>query len=214
MRRTDPNCAACGGVGFRYVKPRRLRGMVTSMRSQRQLVESGYASPGDMILSPQFLGPTCGVDAGVSPSDKITATWPQAIDEGQVLVRGAALIGDNAMLAHGLGATEDRLWYEPADAIWCEDERGVVYTQGADFVFAGRTIRWVGNAPVARTRYVLKYRGFMEWIAWVPPQERLDRDGINLGQVVFLRRRTVAFVNESPRVVDADRIALSDRMAC
>ena len=208
-RRTDPSCPRCNGIGFLYRAPRTVRGMVTSMKSQRNMLAGGYGTPGDMVFSPQFI-----TGVSLSSYDKLTATWAQSVDEGQVIVRGAANMGENAALQTDVNRDEDRLWYEPTEAVWCEDEHGKEYKQG-DFVLGpGRLIRWVGSQPLVGTRYTLKYRAYLEWIVFVPPQERLDRDNINLGQLILLRRRNVAFVHESPRISAQERVTLQSRMAC
>lgn len=221
-RRTDPSCPRCNGIGFLYRAPRTVRGMVTSMKSQRNMLAAGYGTPGDMVFSPQFYAnPQCTGSLSLSSYDKLTATWAQSVDEGQVIVRGAANMGENAALQTDINPDEDRLWYEPTEAVWCEDEYGTQYTehvdqkQTGDFILGpGRLVRWVRNQPPVGTRYSIKYRAYLEWIVFVPPQERLDRDGINLGQLVLLRRRNVAFVHESPRISAQDRVSLQSRMAC
>ena len=158
----------------------------------------------------------CGNGARrVSRDDKFTATWDQPLDEGQTIVRGAAQLADNARLVNNVGEDEDRLWYEPAQALHCEDENGVVYLQDSDFVLGpGRVIRWIGNAPSVRTKYTLNYTAFLEWIVWQPPQERRDRDNRDLGPLIFLRRRHIAFINDSPNITESDRQPLSSRIAC
>lgn len=213
-RRTDPNCPRCNGTGFLYRNARSIRGMITSMKSQRQLVEGGYATPGDMVFSPGLANPTCNSVMALSSFDKLTATWPQNVDEGQVIVRGAATMGANAGLDTGVGVNEDRLWYEPVDVLWCEDENGITYRPGDFAIGPGRVVRWLGKQPAVGTRFSVKFRAYMEWIVFAPPQERYDHDNINLGQLVYLRRRNVAFVNESPQVSAADRVTLQSRMAC
>lgn len=211
----SPNCVNCGGDGKIYRSPMLVRGLATSIRQQRNVHDIGEAQPGDMQFS---IGPgffECGAGGRrVSRDDKFTATWDQPLDDGQTIIRGAAAMEDNLRLTHNVNPDEDRLWYEPSYALYCEDENGVTYAQDADFVFGpGRVIRWVGNRPSVGTGYTLKYTAYMEWIVWAPPQERIDRDNTDLGPLVFLRRRHVAFINDSPLITDADRQPLSSRSA-
>lgn len=216
LQTRSPNCPNCGGDGVLFRKPKLITGLAVGIRQQRNVHDIGEAQPGDMQFS---VGPGLG-DCGntvrrVSRSDKFTATWDQTLDEGQTLVRGAGYISDNARLVNNVETSEDRLWYEPKDALHCEDEHGVEYTQNTDFVLGpGRVIRWVGNQPTIRTKYTLNYTAFLEWIAWIPPQERRDRNNRDLGPLVFLRRRHVAFINDSPLITETDRIPLSGRTSC
>lgn len=215
-RRRDPFCPRCRGDGWLYRDPRVRLGLVTSIRGQRNILDAGIAMPGDMMFSPQ-VGDQCnnhGMTA-IGAYDKITALWEQPLDDGHVLIRGAATEYENKNLQTGLKPNQDRLWYEPATAIWCEDDKGVVYSVNGDFVLGpGKIINWVGNRPVVGQRYTIKYTAYFEWIAFQPPQERRDRDNVDLGQLVFLRRRHLALVNESPLAVPDDHIAIQTRVKC
>lgn len=212
----SPNCRNCGGDGMLFRSPLVVRGLAVGIRQQRNVHDIGEAQPGDMNFS---IGPgffDCGAGSRrVSRDDKFTATWDQPLNEGQTIVRGAGKLADNPRLVNNVEEDEDRLWYEPGQALWCEDENGVVYTQNTDFVLGpGRVIRWVGNKPAIRTKYTLNYTAFLEWIVWQPPQERRDRDNRDLGPLVFLRRRHIAFINDSPLITESDRQPLSSRIAC
>lgn len=215
-RRREPFCPRCRGDGWLYRSPQLLTGIVTSIRGQRNILDAGIAMPGDMLLSPEF-GDVCGdIDRrSIGAFDKITATWPQPLDDGHVLVRGAATSYENKGLQTFLQSNEDRLWYEPAKSVWCEDDKGVVYSEGADFELGpGKIIRWVGNKPYDSQRYTIKYEAYFEWISFQPAQERRDRDNENLGQLVFLRRRHIAFVNDSPLATAEDHIPIQTRVKC
>lgn len=212
-RRRDPFCRRCRGDGWIYRAPRVVQGLATSIRQQRNILDAGIAQPGDMQFSPSLEAPDCvSPYRSIGAWDKLTATWPQPLDDGHVLVRGAA---QSLPFPVGLQPSEDRLWYEPAMAIWCEDENGVSYTEGSDFELGpGKIIRWIGNQPVTHTRYTIKYEAFFEWIVFVPPQERRDVENANLGQLVFLRKRHVAIVNDSPVALPEDKIPIQARVAC
>ena len=209
----SPNCPGCGGDGKIYRDPVIVRGLATSIRQQRNVHDMGEAQPGDMQFSigPGFFGSGQSTRR-VSRDDKFVATWDQPLDEGQTIVRGAATLSDNLRVFNNVNPDEDRLWYEPATALWCEDEAGVQYQIGQDFTFGpGRVIRWIGSSPEIRTKYTIKYTAYMEWIVWQPPQERNERDNRDLGPLVMLRRRHVAFVNDSPLITESDREPLSAR---
>ncbi len=210
----SPNCSNCNADGWLFRSPVIIRGLATSIRQQRNILDAGTSQPGDMQFSigPGFSG--CGQDnRRVSRDDKFTATWSQPLDDGQTIVRGAAHMGDNIGLANNVEIIEDRLWYEPDAALWCEDENGVVYDEGDFDLGPGRVIKWIGNAPQQGIKYVLSYTAFIEWIAWIPPQERIDNNE-DLGPLVFLRRRHVSLLNESPNVSATDRIPVSSRVVC
>jgi hypothetical protein len=105
---------------------------------------------------------------------------------------------------------EDRLLYEPDYAIWCEDDDGP-YEEGEFELGPGRIVHWLTRQPNQGLRYSLKYAAFLEWIAFVPPQERRDGDQ-DLGSLFYLRRRHVALPNENPFVVPPDRISLKEHL--
>lgn len=215
-RRREPFCPRCRGDGWLYRAPRVIKGITTSIRQQRNILDAGVAQPGDMIFSPSLESPDCIQEhRRIGAYDRLTATWEQPLDDGHVLIRGAATSAENAGLITHLEKNEDRLWYEPKDAVWCEDEDGIQYFEGANFVLGpGKIIKWVGQSPSVGKRFTIKYNAFFEWIVFQPPQERRDRDNEDLGQLVFLRKRHIAFINDSPLAVPDDKVSLQTRMSC
>lgn len=174
--------------GWLYRNPRKIQALVTGINIQRDLDVVGFSVPGDCMISPRP-----NLRPQVSEFDKITFTWPQVTGDGEVIVRGAEYKrikerGGTNLIA----SNEDVLMYMGGNAIHVEDVDGVLYCQDADFVFDGRIIRWVadGNSPTIRKRYTIKYEGYFEWIAIIPPVERRDR-GRNLGPRVLLRKKHV-----------------------
>lgn len=215
MRQRSPNCSRCMGEGMVYRSPILVTGIATNIRQQRNVHDVGFAQPGDMMFSTGPGWEDCAQHAHkFSVGDKLIATWPQPLDEGQTVVRGAATMSENIRLANNVSEHEDRLWYEPASAIWCEDENDVVYTQGSDFTLGpGRVIAWIGNSPSLGVKYTVKYTAYFEWLIWAAPQERTDRNR-DMGALVFLRKRHVAFVNDSPFITADDRVPVSVRVQC
>ena len=216
-RRREPFCPRCRGDGWLYRSPRVIKGLTTSIRQQRNILDAGIAQPGDMMFSPSTADTDCSDhgDHRIGSWDKLTATWDQPLDDGHVLVRGAGTANENLGLETFLTKDEDRLWYEPKSSVWCEDETGTVYSEGADFELGpGKIIRWIGSRPYAGKRYTIKYNAFFEWIVFQPSQERIDRDNANLGQLVFLRKRHIAFVNDSPMATAEDKISIQSRVNC
>ena len=215
MRQRNPNCPRCGGDGMVYRSPGLIRGIATNIRQQKNVHDVGLAMPGDMMFSTSPGWEECeAYTRKISAGDKFIATWPQPLEEGQTLVRAASQMSDNIRLSNNVMPTEDRLWYEPAGAIWCEDENDVTYDFGGDFTLGpGRVINWIGNSPNLGVKYTVKYTAYFEWIVWAPPQERTDRNR-DLGSLVFLRKRHIAFVNDNPVITADDRIPVNIRVQC
>jgi hypothetical protein len=179
--------------------------MITAVAEDYTRSEAGWAMPGDAIMSPL-------PGYVVSTGDLITFTWPQPLDEGQVVVRGAASMSDNKVRKTDLEEDEDRLWYHAADALWCEDLDGNVYRNNADFVLDGsKLIKWIGNSPRKGLAYTIKYMAYLEWESQTPPSVRRDRDR-DLGIRVMLRKRHVAQVWDSDYGNPGDRTPFCDRL--
>ncbi len=194
-------CRNCQGDGFLYRNATPIRGLLTSIQSgaNKQLIDSGFMIPGDCTFSP--LLEQCPT---LSDFDKITFTHAQPINEGQVILRNAARLGHNQTIPTDLTEDEDRLWYQSDCALWCEDEYGVVYKQGPDFLLQGRKIQWIGNRPEINTFYTVKYKAYLEWVLWASPFERIDH-GRTLGPRVLLRKKHVYLSTGSPATTPAER---------
>jgi hypothetical protein len=214
--RREPFCTRCGRDGYLFRSPALITGIFTGARHQRNVLDSGIYLPGDAIFSPTPNYPTCDGDGRhIGTADKLTATWPEPIDEGHVLIRGSGSKAAAEGIITMLDDDEDRLWYEPASSIWCEDEFGVVYQEGTDFELGpGKIIKWVGGQPDVGVRFSIKYNAYFEWIAFQPPTERRDRDGRNLGELVNLRKRHVQLINTSPFATSEDKRSLQARVSC
>jgi len=186
-------CIKCQGDGYIYRNARCIKGLITSIEAgpARKLLESGYAVQGDAIFSPSL-----DIDP-LSDFDKITFLHDNTVGEGQVILRNAANLGENATRTTGVSRSEDRLWYQAACSYWCEDENGVVYSQDTDFILKDRLIRWIGNKPADGIFYTLKYSAYLEWIIYNTPLQRIDRDR-SLGQRVLIRKKHVALSVGSP----------------
>ena len=215
-RRREPFCSRCGQDGYIFRNPQIVRGLFTGVRHQRNVLDAGVYLPGDAIFSPApNLGSCDRNSRSVGTADKLTATWDEPIDEGHVLVRGSGSKAAAGGVITMLDDNEDRLWYEPASSIWCEDENGIVYEEGQDFELGpGKVIRWTGNKPIVGQRFTIKYNAYFEWIVFQPPTERVDRDGADLGKLVNLRKRHVQLINGSPFATSEDKISLQSRVNC
>jgi hypothetical protein len=196
------DCPTCMGDSFLYRNARQISGLVTSLDPgrNRQLIEMGYAIPGDVVFSPSL---RAGV---VTDFDKVTFCFTSPVTDGQVIMRGSHTLENNAEYVTDLETNEDRLWYRPGCSIWCEDRDGVVYSQGADFVFEGKKLQWVGNMPDIGTLFTIKYTGYVEWVAYSTPFQRMDRDR-SLGQRVMLRKKHITFTADSPLDSPSNRAA-------
>lgn len=194
------NCGHCQGDGFLYRNARCVRGLLTGLDPGRnkQLIEAGYAIPGDSVFSPSRH------QEDIADFDKITLMRAQDLNEGQVIMRGAAHMEENAQIPTELDESEDRLWYVADCAIWCEDEDGVVYTQDTDFEFESKKIRWIGAVPAVGKLYTIRYRGFPEWIVYSQPFYRLD-NGRSLGRRLLLRKKHVHYNTGSQAATPEER---------
>jgi len=195
------DCPNCQGDGFIYREPRVLRGLLTQIYpSNRELQEYGYNSAGDMTFSPDFNSRIIG------DFDRITMLLASPLNEGQILIRGAAHIGQNEQQKNtrtDLDENEDRLWYIATQAIWCEDINGVVYTEGADYVFKDKKIVW-SNGPDTGTAYTIKYCGYLEYVAYAGPMQRFD-NARSLLQKVTLKKKHVTFMKDLATDTPANR---------
>ena len=170
----DPNCTEHEIGGWIYVDERKIVGLVTAISYHKEMMETGVFMPGDCVFSPLS-------DDKVSEGDKIIFTWPLPYGQGDPLVRGSS--------------GSDTLYYEATKAIFCIDERKVRYREGLDFRLAGKSIEWdwngkpdEGKKPAFGTRYTIKYQGYLEWIAFVPPITRIS-SGADMGEKVMLRMK-------------------------
>lgn len=210
------SCPRCAGEMWLYRDPQLLVGFVTGIRGSINAIAEGIDVSGDMAFG---TGMPRGKGSDREPRqltlfDKLTATWSQPVDGGQVIVRAAGSKGVGSQFTT-LEADEDKLWYEPDFANWCEDENGVIYKQNADFTLGhGRVIKWVGNKPKDGVKYVIKYNAYFEWIIFQSPQERVDRNGLDLGQSVYLRKKHIAFVNDSPNGNDQVKQSIQSTLRC
>jgi hypothetical protein len=195
------NCEKCQGDSFVYRNPRCVRGLLTGLDPGRNkaLLESGYAIPGDSVFSPERHA------EHIADFDKITLMVAQDLNEGQIIMRNAAHMEENAQIPTELTEDEDRLWYVADLSVWCEDEDGVIYAQDADFEFDSKKIRWIGNRPDEGKLYSVRYTGFPEWIVYSQPFLRVDR-GRSLGRKVLLRKKHVHYNSGSQAATPEERL--------
>ncbi|MCF6205354.1 MAG: hypothetical protein L3J47_00475 [Sulfurovum sp.] len=214
-RRREAFCNRCGQDQFLFRNPKLLFGIFTASRFQRNILDTGNYLPGDATFSPHPRGTSCdGSTTKAGTADKLTATWAEPLDEGHVLVRGSGSAAAAEGVITSLADSEDRLWYEPAKSIWCEDEYGTVYTENGDFVLGpGKVIRWTGNQPPVGSKYSIKYEAYFEWIVWQPPGERV-KQGEDFGSLLNIRKRHVQLLNSSPFATDENKISLQARVNC
>lgn len=172
------SCAACKGIGWIYATPIPTIAIITGIRNEKQLLDTGIAEPGDLLM-----GCAPGQNVFITDWDTIQMTWPQ----GQPY--------DGETIKHGASPT-DILSYDPIKVLECftvDPDSGVITPyQGddPDFTISGREITW--NIPMAEgTVYSIKYTTNYIWVAFVTPTDRYDM-GLNIGQKVLLRKRHLA----------------------
>jgi hypothetical protein len=167
----DPNCNAHDVTGSVYDDPEKIVGLFTDLTQRKELVSTGLFLPGDALFSPQ-------TGATVSEGDKITLLKPLPYGAGDARIRG--------------NEAHDSLLYKAESAIFCMDEDRNRYKEGVDFKFSEKTILWDwagkdGDKPSLGKKYTVKYRAFIEWIAFFPPMERFSH-GEDIGSKVMLRK--------------------------
>lgn len=168
----DPNCKQHESGGWLYVDEKIIVGLVTGISQHRELMETGVFMPADCVFSPL-------TENTVSEGDKIIFTWPLPYGQGDPLVRGAG--------------NSDNLYYAGVSNLFCIDEDKVIYKPELDFKLVDKTIVWkwagkTGVTPAEGTRYTIKYKAYIEWIAFVPPMERISH-GEDIGSKVMLRKK-------------------------
>lgn len=200
------DCPNCQGDGFVYREPQIVNGLLTSiMPANRSLEEYGYNNDGDAVFSPDFHSRI------ISDFDRITLLSESTLNEGQILIRGAAHIGQNRLQKHtrtDLAENEDRLWYLATTAIWCEDINGVIYIQGTNYNFDGKRIVWT-DGPDVGTPYTVKYCGYLEYVAYKGPMQRYDR-ARSLLQKVTLKKKHVHLLQDLATDTPAKREEAAD----
>lgn len=178
--RGDPSCAACHGLGWIWIPAGQILGLVSNIKQEKELLQAGIASPGDLVFSPQ-------IGTVLSDYDKIQLTWPEGMPfEGELITRSAEAI-DNSYYGIMSMPVEGCIVVDPTTG-------GITnYTSGIDFVFDENTITWLdGHGPAPGTVYSIKYQALIDWIVFAPPQPRRER-GTDLGQLVILRKKHAVF---------------------
>lgn len=170
----DPNCLVHEPGGYLYREPHEIVGLITDISQRKELMALGVFMPGDCVFSPLTTDT-------VSEGDKIVFSWPLPHGNGDPIVRG--------------DSTADTLTYSAVSSLYVGDEWGVKFHEGTDFRLVDRQIQWEwagkpagGTQPAEGTRYVAKYLGYLEWIAFVPPVTRISH-GEDIGAKVILRKK-------------------------
>lgn len=184
--RADPNCRVCRGLGYFYRAYQTIRGLVGSISSQKMLLESGIALPGDMVFTEDFMP-----RERLSDMDMVRLT----------LDRGQPYEGD--LIVRGTGAVDD-LVYLASDIIDCYQVSPVsggitTFSKGTDFLHTSGTtaITWQAAAqPEVGSTYGVKYNAIFDWLVFTPPNDRFER-GTSLGNRVLLRKKHTVLANRN-----------------
>jgi hypothetical protein len=181
--RSRIDCAICFGIGYFYdfKKSATLDAIISQVHMTKSLIDVGLAEPGDLTMT---LPPTAPVF--VKDYDLIRLTVGSGEPyEGDVIQRGklGAIAGN---------ASADLLTWEVVTVERCfsvnpQTQVVVDYINGVDFSINGRLITWQNNLALG-TIYSIRYTCLYDWIAYVSPVERFERN-ISLGQRALLKRR-------------------------
>lgn len=175
--RTD--CFLCFGSGLTYGTAADMTGMVTAITRQKELLEAGIAEPGDLVLSVSPLEQRI-----LSNGDMIQLTsFPGQPFQGELVKRARS----------GL---VDKLAYAPVTISRCftaDQSSDTVreFVNGTHYAVNGRLLTWsadAANRPQVEQTYSIAYTARIEWIVFLPPQDRYEA-GVNLGQKCLLRAR-------------------------
>lgn len=179
--RADPNCLVCRGLGYYYNSSRTIQGLVTSISSQKMLLESGIALPGDMVFS-EPMAP--GVVLTDFDMIRITLAQGQPY-EGELVVRSATL---SDQTIYNMATIDEVYQNNPTTG-------GLTtYARPADYTWTPKTnlLVWGMSAkqPATGSVYGVKGAAIFDWIVFTPPNSRFER-GTPLGNRVILRKRHV-----------------------
>lgn len=179
---SDPNCAACHGIGLVWMPSGQIVGLVDDINQHQELLDIGIAQPGDMVFSPQ-------IETELDKYDMVQLPW-EIPTEPELITRGTTQT-DNTF--YGI------LSVPKSGCITVDSTTGAItqYYQNTDFTFSGNAITWLtGRGPTAGTIYSFKYNALVDWIVFTFPQPRRER-GTDLGQKVILRKRFTAFNSQA-----------------
>lgn len=179
--RARPDCAACKGLGILWIGPTQIRGLVTNIEQQKDLLMAGIVTPGDLIFSP-------ALQNTLYENDKIQLTWSVGIPfSGELIQRGTGST-DTSMYGIVSVPSEGCITVDPATGAITQ------YVPNVDFSYSGNVITWglSDNQPSMGSIYSIKYSAVIDWIVFYPPQLRYER-GTNLGQRVILRKKHLVF---------------------
>lgn len=169
----------CNGLGIRYEDPLEIVGIVTGVTREKALLEAGVADPGDLLF-----GPSPFEHNILSDWDMIELQWKQ----------GQPFQGE--LMKRGLSGPSDILDYTPKQIFSCESiepntQALTNYTEGVNFSVSGVTLTWTTGQPQPAPGqvYSIKYTAVFQWICFVSPFDRFEKDS-NLGQRCLLRKRS------------------------
>lgn len=176
--RADANCRICRGLGYFYRTSTRIRGLVTAISSQKMLLESGIALPGDMVFSEEFMPA-----APFSDFDMIRLSLRKGQPfEGELVTRRSNITDE---LTYTATQVTDVYQNDPVSGVT------KTYDPKTDYTFAALTnsILWgAGAQPAPGSIYGVKYYAIFDWIVFTPPNDRFER-GTPMGNRVLLRKR-------------------------
>ena len=188
----QPGCPKCYGMGYVYRDPVRMIGLITNLSYQKNMQQQGWVVPGDLSFSPSQNV------REIADFDRITLTVPTPTDS-QLIVRGEVSFATPR--PNELKINEDLLLVEAGrpQAERIEDEDGREYHYG-EYQLIGRKVVWTeGAGPAKGKKYVIRYQGYAEYIAWVTPMQRYDR-ARRLGQRVMMRKTKTDFSVDTRQV--------------
>jgi hypothetical protein len=179
--RANNNCRICRGLGYFYKDSKKVRGLVGSISSQKMLLESGIALPGDMVFSETFMPREV-----FSDFDMVRLTLQKGQPyEGDIIERGPGITDD---LTYNATQVIDVYQNDPVAGI----TRSYIENEDYTFTRGTQTIVWQASVrqPAPGSKYGVKYYAIFDWVVFAPPNDRFER-GTPLGNRVLLRKKHV-----------------------
>lgn len=188
--RADYACKTCRGNGVWWADAIKVKALVTDVQQgARQLLHSGEAVPGDLVLIQPPLG---WRNIRINDLDKVifTARGGQTWD-GDVLTK-AQFAADYDFTTYPIAEVECVSWIDPQHP----DDPPIIAVRGTDYDYTimERKLRWLPgavNEPAEGVRFSVTYFVYFEWIAWASPFQRVEGNNL-LGSKALLKKRHMA----------------------
>lgn len=185
--RANLTCPLCRGYGYTWDEPIIIRSLINDVTTSnmKDLLSTGLAAPGDMTMNP---APLSMRNITISDFDKVIFPHRggQPYD-GDVVVRGQRKNQNWDLLSYRAAQVVGVAWLpDGADAL-------TICVEGTDYTWSRLSdkLTWIPggpNVPPVGTRVTVTYNCYYEWIVFVSPFVRVERNN-RLGPRVLLKKK-------------------------